>query len=111
MINMINIEMTLLIIDQEGEMENDFEKNQLANGETEFPDCNILIKSGQEIKEIREWLGFTQKQMGKALGMTPQAFWLIENVRTPTLIHAAAVRLLMIIKKGGLIDQVLITEN
>ena len=60
----------------------------------------------QELKEARVKLGLTQKQMGQALGMTPQAYGLIELHRQPTKIHAAAVRLLIIIKDGGLLDKV-----
>ena len=60
-----------------------------------------------ELKEARMKLGLTQKQMSKAMGMKhAQQYNILENRRNPTKQHANTVRLLMIIKKAGLIDQV-----
>jgi transcriptional regulator with XRE-family HTH domain len=63
--------------------------------------------TSQQLKEARQSLGLTQKQMATAMGMRhQQQYNMIENRRNPTLQHANTVRLLIIIKNGGLIDKV-----
>jgi len=63
--------------------------------------------TSQQLKEARQKLGFNQQQMAESMGMKHvQQYNIIENRRNPTKLHAHMVRLLMIIKKGGLIDQV-----
>jgi transcriptional regulator with XRE-family HTH domain len=63
--------------------------------------------NSQELKKARQDLGLTQEQAGKALGMKRQAYNLIENHRSPTKIHEAGVKMLVFIKKHGLLEEFL----
>lgn len=64
--------------------------------------------TSNDLKATRQELGLTQEQAGKALGMKRQAYNLIENHRSPTKIHEAGVKMLVFIKKHGLLEEFLL---
>jgi hypothetical protein len=63
------------------------------------------LMTSNDLKTTRKDLGLTQEQAGKAIGMKRQAYNLIENHRSPTKIHEAGIKMLVFIKKHGLLKK------